>query len=293
MHFISTFKKVLAKILKKINYKIKNIKPNVKNNSYDNIIKFLLGDKPFDVKNLDKTIPPVGKKIIVFDVGANFGQSISRFSLIFKNSEIYSFEPNKNNFKILKEKFSQKKNINICQLALSDIQQEKEFFMYPYGSSSFLKMDVNSTAFKRRQMSFLNEEKNKSFETIDKVQTMTLDKFCEKNSIKNIDVLKIDTQGHESEVLNGSLNMLSKQNIKIVQYEDMNNFLYLHTDERKKKASKILTDNDYHLIAADRAGNLVADTDFQCEYLYVCAELKNKIKKFHQRDNNFILYRQE
>ena len=139
---------------------------------------------------------------------------------------------------------------------------------------------MNSAAFKRRQATFLKENPKKSFENVDKVKTNTLDKFCEKNLIDKIDVLKIDTQGHEAEVLNGAIQMLTKQRIKVVELEDMNNFSYI--DDKKKIATDILKRMGYHIIAIDKSGNSIVDYEFQNNIIFVCSELKNKIKKHHE-----------
>ena len=48
-----------------------------------------------------------------------------------------------------------------------------------------------------------------------KVNVITLDHYCE-NKIDNIDLLKIDTQGYEDKVLQGSLNNLRNNNIKVI-----------------------------------------------------------------------------
>ena len=275
------FKTIINSILKKLNYKIINISPTLSNNNFNEIIKFLLQDETFQLKDTKKIIPPISqKKILVFDVGSNFGQSIERFSSIFHNCVIFSFEPNKSNYKILEKKYLKKKNIFLSNLALSDVEQEINFFNYPYGSSSFLKFDMNSAAFKRRQATFLKENPKKSFENVDKVKTNTLDKFCEKNLIDKIDVLKIDTQGHEAEVLNGAIQMLTKQRIKVVELEDMNNFSYI--DDKKKIATDILKRMGYHIIAIDKSGNSIVDYEFQNNIIFVCSELKNKIKKHHE-----------
>ena len=44
------------------------------------------------------------------------------------------------------------------------------------------------------------------------VKTITLDKYLNENKIKNIDLIKIDTEGHEFEILKGL-----KENIKNVK----------------------------------------------------------------------------
>ena len=47
----------------------------------------------------------------------------------------------------------------------------------------------------------------------------TLDLFCEREAIPNIDFLKIDTEGNELDVLEGAKKLLSGGKIKIIQFE--------------------------------------------------------------------------
>jgi len=44
-----------------------------------------------------------------------------------------------------------------------------------------------------------------------------LDNYCQKNKIKKIDVLKIDTEGSEMEVLEGAKNILKNTNILLTE----------------------------------------------------------------------------
>ena len=48
---------------------------------------------------------------------------------------------------------------------------------------------------------------------------ISLDKYCEKNNINKIDILKIDTQAYEDKVLMGSEGMLKKQLIYFIEIE--------------------------------------------------------------------------
>ena len=60
------------------------------------------------------------------------------------------------------------------------------------------------------------KKENQKNEIKKKVNVITLDSFAEKNRIKKIDVLKIDTQGAETEVLDGAQNLL-KSNFELIK----------------------------------------------------------------------------
>ena len=69
-------KKLLQKLINIFGYKVSKIK-TIEKHDLDKIIKF--------INNKEKSI--------IFDVGANKGQSIKRFKKIYKDSVIHSFEP--------------------------------------------------------------------------------------------------------------------------------------------------------------------------------------------------------
>ena len=102
---INKLKKIFIKLLKSIGYEIIGSKI-VKHNNFDAIIEFLL-------KEIDKT-----DKKIIFDVGANLGQSIERFRRIDENSIIHSFEPTPDLALKLKSKYKHTDNIFINDFGL-------------------------------------------------------------------------------------------------------------------------------------------------------------------------------
>ncbi|MFZ9888828.1 MAG: FkbM family methyltransferase [Myxococcota bacterium] len=51
------------------------------------------------------------------------------------------------------------------------------------------------------------------------VQTRTLDDFCAEHGVERIDLLKIDTEGHELRILDGARRMLAEKRIRALQFE--------------------------------------------------------------------------
>jgi hypothetical protein len=51
------------------------------------------------------------------------------------------------------------------------------------------------------------------------VELETIDEFCINNQIKEIDLLKIDIEGHELIALKGAINMLKALKINYIQFE--------------------------------------------------------------------------
>lgn len=117
------------------------------------------------------------KNSIVFDLGGYKGEFAEK---IYKkyNSNIYIFEPVKEYFKILETKFKNNEKIKIFNFGLSNKEEEIEISLNNDGSSTFIKNGEKEIIKLKDIISFLN-----------------------KNSIKEIDLFKINIEGGEFEVL--------------------------------------------------------------------------------------------
>jgi len=175
----------------------------------------------------------------VFDVGFNTGQftrlTIKAFDqfkndgLVSKESklEIFAFEPN---FHLINAspKFE---NLKISNLALSDKQGNCTLYIpimrnepddLEYGS----KLHRNeyggvygiSTLGEERRDDIIKNIDNVRWQQLP-VETDTLDNFCLRNNISEIDWLKIDVEAFEKNVLVGSKRMLSEGRILAGQFE--------------------------------------------------------------------------
>jgi len=158
----------------------------------------------------------------MIDVGANEGQSVNEFEryLDYKKLNIECFEPNgniRNKLINIKKKFNlSKKNvqIRINYKAISDKNDKKILFI------NNLKKSAISSIYRinKKTKNFIVLKKKKYF-IIEKkkfVKTITLTKYIKQKKINLVDILKIDTQGHEVECLIGAKEVLNKINIIIV-----------------------------------------------------------------------------
>lgn len=151
------------------------------------------------------------KELVLFDVGGNSGKYTTLLEDTFKQARIYTFEPNPNAFKILAENFSDlKSKIRLEPIGLSSVKETKTMTSYsnnPSSSHASLHQDVFSK--------FHHAANVVSIES----DFSTLDDYCSVNNINHIDLLKIDTEGHELEVLKGGSTMLATGAISIIQFE--------------------------------------------------------------------------
>lgn len=133
---------------------------------------------------------------IIFDVGANIGQTANYYTEHFPEAIIYSFEPVKETFKTLTQNVKSKR-VNTFNEGLGSALQELTIH----------KNDSNAT-------SSLKENDGRFIETeIVKINTGV--NFCAQNQIQNIDLLKMDVEGFELDVLNGFEGLL-KTGVKMI-----------------------------------------------------------------------------
>jgi FkbM family methyltransferase len=145
---------------------------------------------------------PDWKPDVLFDVGANKGQTAIEMMEIFPDARIYCFEPVPETFNILSETLSKYKNITCHPFALGSHK----------GVGT---ITANGTA---TGNSFQDVKKKKNLDTAD-VEIIDGDTFCAKEDIKRISYLKIDTEGYDLNVILGLHSMIATHNIDLIQVE--------------------------------------------------------------------------
>lgn len=192
------------------------------------------------IKLIEKTEK---QKISIIDVGAHRGYFSEEIYYklnenLKKKTFFYLIEPNKS---VLSEINFAKFRIKKYSYAFDRTSSSKNiFFLNNFFSASGSSLKGHSFKDKKYFISrliignLINPfKRNKNIFKKTYVQTITLDKFCKKEKIKDISVLKIDTEGTELDVLKGSIKTLP--NIDVICSEIQ--------DDKKKIKSKILRIN--------------------------------------------------
>jgi FkbM family methyltransferase len=149
-----------------------------------------------DLCRLSKTEPIR----VVFDVGANLGQSALRFADEYKKATIYSFEPVPETYKGLCRRVARLARVHAFNLAMGDCRQVQK--MVVDGTSGANSLRTNGAQ-----------------EEAVAVNVETLDNFCASHEIKGIDLLKIDVEGYEMQVLGGACGLLESGAIRFIYAE--------------------------------------------------------------------------
>ena len=181
-------------LIKKIIKKIKGIDIEYSYNIYENG-EFELMKKISKLKLKE-----------IFDVGCHQGEWSLALSNLTEENKIHTFEISNSNFKILEKKLNKNKFINnnyglSCTDGIIDYKD--------YGDGSQINTSIIQSGFHDDYSKF----------NIKKANVKSGDTYCKEKNIKFIDFLKIDTEGSEHLVLQGFSNMLSQNNIRLIQFE--------------------------------------------------------------------------
>tara|TARA_B100000242_G_scaffold293477_1_gene271729 strand:- start:533 stop:1330 length:798 start_codon:yes stop_codon:yes gene_type:complete len=163
----------------------------------------------------------IDPKSVCIDVGANTGQSIEYFKSKFKS--IHAFEPNVENYRYLKKKYKNYKYIKLYNFALGKKNEIKNLYI-PYWKN-FICLHQSASLIKQECFNSLKEflSINKSDLNIktSKVKVTKLNNF----KIKNVSLIKIDSEGYEKEVLMGMTHYL-KKDISIILENTLSSFKF-------------------------------------------------------------------
>ena len=146
---------------------------------------------------------------VVFDVGANTGQTLKRVRSEFPTAYIRCFEPSPSVYAELCRTAEGDDLAKCYCAALSETDGDATFFEFPVSTAnSLLAPNVVEDS-----PEWLRQAK----ET--RVPTRRLDAVCAAESIPHIDLLKIDTQGFDLGVLRGAQALLEKKAITLIYLE--------------------------------------------------------------------------
>jgi len=193
-------KKHIQKLVNRLGYRIINLK------KYED----KPGTNPFrDMATLVRTT----RSPMIFDVGANVGQTASACVNNFPGAVIHSFEPSPGTFAELDANCKGFKNQHSWNFALGSKEETLEFKENSFSEMSSLLKETNLT---------WGEVIN-----IRKVPVKTINGFVAEHKIRNVDILKTDTQGFDLEVFKGASDLFRQNRVHLVYFE----FTFMHLYE--------------------------------------------------------------
>ncbi|WP_045221197.1 FkbM family methyltransferase [Desulfonatronum thioautotrophicum] len=137
--------------------------------------------------------------MIALDIGSCFGAyALPMAALVGEQGQVFAFEPNENCCRYLEKskKANRLDNLHVIRKAVADCSQS----------------------------SFINEAISPEFSSVSsipdrmkqEVKSLSLDNWWKKNDHPNVDLLKVDVNGHEPIVINGAKKLLTKTSPLII-----------------------------------------------------------------------------
>jgi FkbM family methyltransferase len=166
-------------------------------------IKHILRRESFDeVELLYKLLRDSGVARVMVDVGAHHGGSLERFAR--DGWQVYAFEPDVQNRSLLERLCRVYPSVSIDSRAVADVSEAGRAFF-----SSEVSSGISGLS------SF-----HPSHRESGRVDTVTLSEYCEKQGIKKIGFLKIDTEGYDLFVPKGVPWESVRPQVILCEFED-------------------------------------------------------------------------
>ena len=191
-----------------------------------------------EIKFLKKFLKNKPQPVII-DVGANIGNYSKRLFEINKNAQVLAFEPHPKTFQKLVLNINSK-NFKAFNFGLSD--KAEKIFLFDYESN-----DGSAHASIHKEV-FESIYKQPLVQHSIKVETLDEIFFSQKH-FKQIDLLKIDTEGSELKVLKGSKRLLKEKLIKTIHFEF--NEMNIISKVTFKEFRDMLIDFDFYRILSN------------------------------------------
>lgn len=185
------------------------------------------------------------KPLTVIDVGANRGQTIDFFLKNFNIFNLFAFEPNTILFRNLKQKYSRTINVNLHNLGVCFSKGKRLFNVNILDeTSSFENINVKSQ-YAIKKAKILGVKIKELVDESYMVNTTNLNDFILETQLKNIDIIKIDVEGHEYEVLRGLFSKDLKTKTNYIQIEVHHGDMY---SNNVTEINELLLLNNYKLL---------------------------------------------
>lgn len=210
MNVLGPFRRSILKLARRLGYDIQRLR-EFGHDPVDDIVRLVGTDTP-----------------IVFDVGANIGQTTLRIRRSLPGAAIHAFEPSPKAFDQLIRHFGRSDSMELNNVAVGPIS----------GTALF---HENETS----ELSSLLRPRDWGCWKESMVPTIRLDNYCRDRRIRIIDVLKVDTQGFDLEVIKSAGSML--ENINLIMMEIIFNKMYPHS-ATVGEIFEFLGDNGFQLV---------------------------------------------
>ena len=180
---------------------------------------FDLIDEFYHQKRIEKFIKKNKIKIKTFiDVGAFEGKYTDLILKIQEKCKVIMIEPQSKYYSLLKEKYKNNNLIKIMKIGISDKEKLLKLKINKHEiTSTFSQFNDTNKYLNYKAILFNSNLKNMTTNS-ENIEVFPLSLILQKNNLDSIDFIKIDTEGHEYEVLYGAGDYIKKINYILVEF---------------------------------------------------------------------------
>lgn len=165
---------------------------------------FIYSGEKYLIKSIFKDLD------FVIDVGAGEGTFFELINTFKRNQFVYhGFEPNPDSFRVLESKLKNSgfRKFKIYNKAVGNKSEKLDLYFYKN------KLKSNHSSLNKDTFDILYQEQSDSI----KVDVIKLDSQIE--NFKDVNLIKIDTEGNLSKVLSGAQNIMKHKSLKYILFE--------------------------------------------------------------------------
>lgn len=151
----------------------------------------------------------LAKDATIIDIGANFGVMSLHFAKTASEGKVYSFEPTHYALGKLK------RNLELNPDIAKRIEVINSFLSAKSEANANIKA-YSSWKVNSEKTGEMHPEHQGTAKSTEGVGSMSLDDFCKSADLKKLDFIKIDTDGHEYEILQGARQSLAKYRPQLI-----------------------------------------------------------------------------
>ena len=163
------------------------------------------------------------------DVGSHKGLYTDLFIQNYKINKVLMFEPQIKIFNFLKKKYNKNKKIKILNYAVSNKNNFQNLQLNHHDLTTTLSI-FNKKNFYLKVKALLFGVEKMTYQKV-RIKTVRLVDILKKNKINHVDLLKVDTEGHELEVLEGLKKKINQ--IQFILIEFHRDKIYLKYSPKK------------------------------------------------------------
>jgi len=205
---------------------------------------FDLIDEFYHQKRIEKFIKKNKIKIKTFiDVGAFEGKYTDLILKIQEKCKVIMIEPQSKYYSLLKEKYKNNNLIKIMKIGISDKKTLLKLKINKHEiTSTFSQFNDTNKYLNYKAILFNSNLKNMTTNS-ENIEVFPLSSILQKNNLDSIDLIKIDTEGHEYEVLYGMSDYIKKINYILVEFH----IDKIYENYNSDKIHNFLLENDFTL----------------------------------------------